>query len=110
MPATPPDGLVGTAGRRQAASSDPGLPQLTRIGANAFTATVVLGVGPVAASFDAKVGLSDLDEPRVGRLSGAISPVRLAQRRAKALDVDSARKAAVASTIVTTFIFRAASR
>lgn len=51
----------------------PGCEQLTRAGADAFTATVVLGVGPVKGQFSADVALSDLEEPRSARLSGNLS-------------------------------------
>jgi 2-furoyl-CoA dehydrogenase large subunit len=54
----------------------PGCRRLERVSENAFTATVVLGVGPVTGAFDAEVGLFELDEPRSailkGRLSGSL--------------------------------------
>lgn len=51
----------------------PGCERLMRTGANAFMATVVLGVGPVKGQFNSTVALSDLEEPRSARLSGNLS-------------------------------------
>jgi 2-furoyl-CoA dehydrogenase large subunit len=51
----------------------PGCRSLERVSENAFTATVVLGVGPVTGVFDAEVGLFDLDEPRSALLKGRLS-------------------------------------
>jgi 2-furoyl-CoA dehydrogenase large subunit len=53
--------------------SIPGCRSLTRTGANMYAASVVLGVGPVRGSFDAKVGLFELDEPRSAVLRGDLS-------------------------------------
>jgi 2-furoyl-CoA dehydrogenase large subunit len=54
----------------------PGCGRLARIGAHSFTASVVLGIGPVKGRFDAEIGLFDLEEPRSallkGRLLGAL--------------------------------------
>ena len=70
MPSTVWAALLNDDKLRQAI---PGCEQLTRTGANAFTATVVLGVGPVKGQFGADVALSDLEEPRSARLSGNLS-------------------------------------
>ena len=51
----------------------PGCERLARTGANTFTASVVLGVGPVKGQFNAEVALSDLEEPRLAKLSGNLS-------------------------------------
>jgi 2-furoyl-CoA dehydrogenase large subunit len=51
----------------------PGCKRLERVAENAFKATVLLGVGPVTGSFDAEVGLFDLDEPRSAVLKGSLS-------------------------------------
>jgi 2-furoyl-CoA dehydrogenase large subunit len=48
----------------------PGCERIARIGAHAFTASVVLGVGPVKGHFEAEVGLFDLEEPRSALLRG----------------------------------------
>jgi 2-furoyl-CoA dehydrogenase large subunit len=51
----------------------PGCERLTQTGAHAFTASVVLGVGPVRGHFEAEVGLFDLEEPRSALLRGSLS-------------------------------------
>lgn len=50
--------------------SIPGCSELQRTGDNEFTASVVVRVGPVSASFKGKVDLSDLDPPHGYTLSG----------------------------------------
>lgn len=51
----------------------PGCETLSRTGDNRYAAAVVLGAGPVKGRFEAKVGLSDLDEPRAAKISGNLS-------------------------------------
>jgi carbon monoxide dehydrogenase subunit G len=48
----------------------PGCKALEQTGANEFTATVVVRIGPVSATFKGKVELSDLDPPDGYMLSG----------------------------------------
>jgi uncharacterized protein len=48
----------------------PGCQSLDMSGSNEMTATVVLKVGPVKATFGGKVTLSDLDPPSSYRISG----------------------------------------
>ncbi len=69
-PATAWSALLSEDKLRQAI---PGCRSLTRTGANQYAASVVLGVGPVRGSFDAKVGLFELDEPRSAVLRGDLS-------------------------------------
>ena len=83
--------------------------QLTRTGVNAFTAAVVLGVGPVKGHFTANVALSDLDEPRAAKLSGDLSGPLGAASGEGWLTLTRHENAAV-STIDTPFTFRAAPR
>ena len=51
----------------------PGCTALTRTGENKFKAAVLLGVGPIRGQFDADVALSDLEELRSAKLSGALT-------------------------------------
>jgi 2-furoyl-CoA dehydrogenase large subunit len=51
----------------------PGCETLLSTGDNRYTAAVVLGVGPVKGQFEAKVTLSDLDEPRAAKIGGTLS-------------------------------------
>lgn len=51
----------------------PGCKSLDRTAENHYHAVVSLGVGPVRGEFQAEVGLSDLVEPKEGRLSGSLS-------------------------------------
>ncbi len=48
----------------------PGCQKLEMTGPNEMTATVVIKVGPVKASFSGKVTLSDIDAPNSYRISG----------------------------------------
>ena len=48
----------------------PGCHELTEVGDNSYEAVVTLGVGPVKGKFDAKISLSDLDEPNSVTISG----------------------------------------
>ncbi|MBT5049497.1 MAG: molybdopterin-dependent oxidoreductase [Rhodospirillaceae bacterium] len=54
------------------ASVIPGCHKLDRVGDNAYTADVSLGVGPVRGRFKADVALSDMVEPQSATLSGGV--------------------------------------
>ena len=48
----------------------PGCERLEAAGETGFTGTVVLGAGPVKGRFEARIDLTDLEEPHRARLSG----------------------------------------
>jgi carbon monoxide dehydrogenase subunit G len=50
--------------------SIPGCERMLRTGENEFTASVVVRIGPISATFKGKVELSDLDPPRAYTITG----------------------------------------